>query len=213
MTSLVDHRSRVKEEHDLCLNVNYDGSSLDWYKCKSCSGSWELFGKPVTDASHSQTSPRRAYAWLELSFCVWLPSTTACLCINWRSAAYIFSRTASLSHAVYALSFPSLCLSRSNSQPYLDTFFLICKVHPAPNSSPPVLPVSVGVKLAISFFFFFFWSGGLYCPFRVWKCFIGVARNNEDKAGLCGGRNAFLTHVNEWRLTFHSSRPFTEWQH
>lgn len=32
-------------------------------------------------------------------------------------------------------------------------FFLICKVHPAPNSSPPVLPVSVGVKLAIKFFF------------------------------------------------------------
>lgn len=49
--------------------------------------------------------------------------------------------------------------------------------------------------------------------FRMWKCFIGVVKNNEDKAGLCGGRNAFLTHVNEWRLTFHSSRPFTEWQH
>lgn len=79
----------------------------------------------------------------------------ACLCINRRSAAYIFSRTACLSHVVCALSFPSLCLSRSNSEPYLDflsypdTFFLICKVHPAPNSSPPVLPVSVGVKLAI----------------------------------------------------------------
>jgi len=45
------------------------------------------------------------------------------------------------------------------------------------------------------------------------KCFIGVVGNNEDKAGLCGGRNAFLTRVNEWSLTFHSSRPFAEWQH
>lgn len=65
MTSLVDHRSRVKEEHDLCLNVNYDGSSLDYRNTNVSHVQGVENFLESTDASHSQTSPRRAYAWLE----------------------------------------------------------------------------------------------------------------------------------------------------
>lgn len=61
-------------------------------------------------------------------------------------------------------------------------------------SIPFFFPQSVGVKWVASFFIYFF------CLFlsELGKCFIGLVINNEDKAGLCGGRNAFLTHVNEW---------------
>lgn len=38
---------------------------------------------------------------------------------------------------------------------------------------------------------------GACSPFRTGKCFIGVLKNNEDKAGLCGGRNAFFNAC-EW---------------
>lgn len=51
----------------------------------------------------------------------------------------------------------------------------------------------MGVKLAVELFFFF----GACSPFRTGKCFIGVVKNNEDKAGLCGGRNAFFNAC-EW---------------
>lgn len=59
-------------------------------------------------------------------------------------------------------------------------------------SIPFFFAQSVGVKWVASFFYF-----GLFLS-ELGKCFIGLVINNEDKAGLCGGRNAFLTHVNEW---------------
>lgn len=83
-----------------------------------------------------------------------------------------------------------VCL-RLRPRAYLDQTFKLQRdslspltVSPLPSHSPP-LPL--GVILAISFSFLFL----CLLPFRMWKCFIGVVENNEDKAGLCGGRNAF----------------------
>lgn len=120
------------------------------------------------------------------------------------------NRTVCLLWAACVLTFPSPYLSWSNFQLNHDSLslpktWLFGKVHPP----PPRISFSLfvcGSKIT-NLIFVLLVHPECGSVLLVWQ------KNNEDKAGLCGDRNAFLTHVNEWRLTFHSSRPFTEWQH
>lgn len=154
----------------------------------------------------------RAHTRLEEACCIWLPFTIVPLFIHWINASYIQLLSIGLfvfcNQLVCLLFHPHAYLDQTFNSTMtlspLKTWLFFAKFTPP---SIPFLPSICGSK--ISHFNFFFLS----FLHRMWKCFIGVAKNNEDKTGLCGGRNAFLTHVNEWCLTFHSSRPFTEWQH
>lgn len=141
---------------------------------------------------------------------MWLASTIVSLFIHWISASYIQLLSIGLfvfcKQPVCLLFHPCAYLDQTFNSTVtlscLKTWLFLwttpCPTHPPTCHYPPS---RCGSK--INNFIFF-----LSLDFTMWKCFIGVVKNNEDKAGLCGGRNAFLTHVNEWCLTFHSSRPW-----
>lgn len=117
------------------------------------------------------------------------------------------------SRPVYLFRKCLVCLLFHRRSAYLDQTFN--------STTTPVSLPTKGRNLPLGIFVSF-----IYFPvvvfsslsFPAWNCASVLLaqwkkqNNNEDKAGLCGSRNAFLTHANEWSPTFHSSRPFAEWQ-
>lgn len=72
----------------------------------------------------------------------------------------------------------------------------------------------MGLKLAAELFslslFFFFW---VFFPLeRGSVLLVCVGTTMRTRPGFVAAETHFLTHVNEWRLTFHSSGPFAQWQ-
>lgn len=75
---------------------------------------------------------------------------------------------------------------------------------------PPSILISLmGVKLAVGLFLLF-WVRVL--PTERESVLLAWPTTMRTRLGFVVAEMHFLTHVNEWRLTFHSSRPFAEWQ-
>lgn len=179
---------------------------------------WLLFSRPwgrleprsktneIRKARHKRSDARKQHDAVRPAS-VPLPSTIVCLLeINgahiWLLSIGLFVLCAYFSILGLIMIKLSTLIRHNALSPPNSWLFFFLNQNFASLPSLPLLLFPLRVKLAVYLFIF------LRRVFSMWKCFIGVCWNNEDKARLCGGRNAFLTRVDEWRLTFLSSRPF-----